>query len=249
MLVVCAGFVYGQPKTESTLPTLTNHPIEGTYKKPVFTGNPDGDFYEWAHEQYREPKSVSKRKLQGTMVFRYTVDETGQVKDVETVETYATEASDRFADILTSSPLWDPATVNGKPVAVKQTMTVTYHVTSFLKNMEFTTPVSAAPLFDGAATPEESRKAFGKWVNDNLGFPYFARNIGVRKSRVLVTATIDRHGNIVNPNVTLSPAKSLSRKARKMLLKSPKWQPGVDMGGQTVNTQVEFEFWFTYPSR
>jgi Gram-negative bacterial tonB protein. len=214
---------------------------------PAFKGNVEGDFHKWVYDQRIPPKDSGRKNLKMViMAFEFIVDETGQVTKVKTIETNQEKYSDRMADVIKNSPLWDPATLGGKPVSATQTLKLTLWRTSFLKSMTVLTPSTTPALFVDAADESQNMRSFGEWVSENLGFPGMAKNIGVNRSRVVVQATIDRFGNIVNPEVITSSARSLSRRAEKTLEKSPKWEPAKDASGEATDIKVEFELIFRF---
>lgn len=66
---------------------------------------------------------------------------------------------------------------------------------------------------------------FRKWVQDNVRFPQIALENGI-SGRVVLSFVIEKDGRLTNIQVLITPDRSLSEEAIRVLSKSPKWSPG-----------------------
>ncbi len=66
---------------------------------------------------------------------------------------------------------------------------------------------------------------FRKWVQDNVRFPQIALENGIQ-GRVTLSFVIEKDGRLTNIQVLMTPDRSLSEEAIRVLNKSPKWSPG-----------------------
>ena len=66
---------------------------------------------------------------------------------------------------------------------------------------------------------------FRKWVQDNVRFPQIALENGI-SGRVVLSFVIEKDGRLTNIQVLMTPDRSLSEEATRVLNKSPKWSPG-----------------------
>ena len=66
---------------------------------------------------------------------------------------------------------------------------------------------------------------FRKWVQDNVRFPQIALENGI-SGRVVLSFVIEKDGRLTNIQVLMTPDRSLSEEAIRVLSKSPKWSPG-----------------------
>ena len=66
---------------------------------------------------------------------------------------------------------------------------------------------------------------FRKWVQDNVRFPQIALENGI-SGRVVLSFVIEKDGRLTNIQVLMTPDRSLSEEAIRVLNKSPKWAPG-----------------------
>ncbi len=66
---------------------------------------------------------------------------------------------------------------------------------------------------------------FRKWVQDNVRVPQIALENGI-SGRVVLSFVIEKDGRLTNIQVRMTPDRSLSEEAIRVLNKSPKWSPG-----------------------
>ena len=80
--------------------------------------------------------------------------------------------------------------------------------------------VETMPSFQGG-----DLNTFRKWVQDNVRFPQIALENGI-SGRVVLSFVIEKDGRLTNIQVLMTPDRSLSEEAIRVLNKSPKWSPG-----------------------
>ncbi|MBM6499458.1 energy transducer TonB [Flavobacterium macrobrachii] len=61
----------------------------------------------------------SKVSKPGTMIFSFTVDENGEVKNIKIIQVLDTESAIEIIRVLKKCPKWEPAKRNGKPFSVE----------------------------------------------------------------------------------------------------------------------------------
>ncbi len=74
-------------------------------------------------------------------------------------------------------------------------------------------------------TPEGGYSAFYKYLNKNMKYPRFERNVGVQ-GKVYVRFIIDKDGSITDLEVIKSVSKGLDNEALRVLSEAPSWNPG-----------------------
>lgn len=84
--------------------------------------------------------------------------------------------------------------------------------------------VEEKPSFNGGDANE-----FSKWVNQRLEYPEIAKKNGVQ-GRVTLQFTIDSDGYISDASVLRGVDPSLDAEALRVIMMSPKWQPGRQRG-------------------
>ena len=80
--------------------------------------------------------------------------------------------------------------------------------------------VETMPSFQGG-----DLNTFRKWEQDNVRFPQIALENGI-SGRVVLSFVIEKDGRLTNIQVLMTPDRSLSEEAIRVLSKSPKWSPG-----------------------
>lgn len=71
--------------------------------------------------------------------------------------------------------------------------------------------------------------AFMKYLQDNMRYPEAAKKAGVQ-GRVIVQFVVDKDGSLKNPSVIRSVDKELDTEAIRLIINSPKWEPGRQKG-------------------
>ncbi len=67
---------------------------------------------------------------------------------------------------------------------------------------------------------------FRKWVMERIQYPQIAAENGI-SGRVIVTFVIEKDGSLTNIETLLTPDRSLSEEAARILKQSPKWTPAM----------------------
>ena len=95
------------------------------------------------------------------------------------------------------------------------------------------------PKFMGGGIPE-----FSKYLSDKISNPEYSTNQN-NKGIVVVELGINPKGYIVNPKIVSSPDESIGDEVYRAVLLSPRWEPGIIEGKETVYkilVPVRFEF-------
>lgn len=94
--------------------------------------------------------------------------------------------------------------------------------------------VDVMPKFNGGEDPGE----FRKWISLNLEYPEYAVKNGIQ-GKVFISFIVNKYGNVVNVKVEKSVHEKLDAEAMRVVLKSPKWTPGMQDG---IPVDVQFTF-------
>ena len=86
-------------------------PISYYEEKPMFNGGDDHLFTQWVKERQVYPRKALKLGLQGRVTVRFTISETGKLKDIEVI-TGVHKSLDRVSlrIIKSSAGLWTAGT-------------------------------------------------------------------------------------------------------------------------------------------
>lgn len=91
-------------------------------------------------------------------------------------------------------------------------------------------------VFVAPETPGEfmggNIETFQKWVAENLRYPEEMKNQKANEVRIVVKFTIGKHGYIVPSSIEFlrGSVKALNDEVRRVLLSSPRWEPGKQKG-------------------
>ena len=91
-------------------------------------------------------------------------------------------------------------------------------------------------VFIAPETPGEfmggNIETFQKWVAENLRYPEEMKNQKASEVRIVVKFTIGKHGYIVPSSIEFlrGSVKALNDEVRRVLLSSPRWEPGKQKG-------------------
>ena len=92
---------------------------------PTFQGGDIHMFSRWLCRQIEAPKDCNHS---GTMKVSFVVGADGKVTDVEVVESVCAELDALAVSTIEKSPKWEPATSNGKPVAMAFSIPIVFQV-------------------------------------------------------------------------------------------------------------------------
>ena len=91
-------------------------------------------------------------------------------------------------------------------------------------------------VFVAPETPGEfmggNIETFQKWVAENLRYPEEMKNQKASQVKIVVKFTIGKHGYIVPSSIEFlqGSVKALTDEVRRVLLSSPRWEPGKQKG-------------------
>lgn len=88
---------------------------------PQFPGG-ETEMIKFFGENLRFSKKTQESGIQGRVIFRFIITETGEVKDIETIRTPDSLFSQSYIDVIKAMPKWEPGKQNGKAVPVYFTL-------------------------------------------------------------------------------------------------------------------------------
>ncbi len=96
--------------------------LHGDFVYPRFREMPASAFQHWIFTgkgMYYKKRADYYAATSGTTVAAFTIDEKGKLCDIEILSTHNEICARQLLQALQKSPSWQPATVDGKPVAVR----------------------------------------------------------------------------------------------------------------------------------
>lgn len=103
-------------------------PFSAVENKPTFNDSDANEFSKWVSEQVKYPQDAIDANVQGKVVLQFTVNKEGQVEDVKVLHGVSETLDAEAVRVVSSSPKWEPGSMNGTPVNVKYTFPVLFRL-------------------------------------------------------------------------------------------------------------------------
>lgn len=123
ILMSAAAFAQEPPQTNYEIDKLEGHEVQ---RYPTFRGGNPNKFAHWVTAHLVYPRDAKKKCIQGTVKVNFVVDVDGRVKDVEVVEGVCESLDAEAVRVVSSSPKWKCAIVDGEPSRVIYTIPVIF---------------------------------------------------------------------------------------------------------------------------
>jgi len=125
-----------EPATDSTdIPAMQDAPageeasaLLMVDEQASFQGGDLEDFQTWVQENIYYPKEAIDYGVSGTVMTQFTVNTEGEVVDVVVLRGVAPSLDEEAKRVLLSSPVWEPAQLDGKAVAQQFTIPVEFRL-------------------------------------------------------------------------------------------------------------------------
>ena len=101
--------------------------IDEVTTKPEFPGG-NAALFKFVQKTIQYPQMERDNDIQGKVVVRLLVDETGTVSDVEILRHVSPGFDKEAVRVVKALPKWKPATYNNKPVAVYYVLPVVFRL-------------------------------------------------------------------------------------------------------------------------
>ncbi|MCH7657376.1 MAG: TonB family protein [Bacteroidetes bacterium] len=125
-----AGVARGTTESASekrTIPKAANNG-DSTEPQPQFEVEGYEDFDDYIMQNIQYPESAIKEGTEGIVWVEFNINKRGKVTDVKVVESIDERLDNEAVRVVSSSPRWIAAEMNGKKTAKKMTVTVEFHL-------------------------------------------------------------------------------------------------------------------------
>ena len=102
------------------------HAVAGKVVEPTFNGGTIDDFALWVNSQVVTPRSFATSGVSKVVIVEFAVTEDGSVVDIHPVFGSNQELNDVAVKIVSRSPQWTPAELNGEKIKVRMTVPVLF---------------------------------------------------------------------------------------------------------------------------
>ncbi len=94
---------------------------------PSFPGG-EAALLQYISEQIRYPEEALVNRIQGTVILRFVVSSTGDIKDVELIRSVNPLLDDEAIKVISGMPRWKPGKQEGRPVPVYFVIPVVFRI-------------------------------------------------------------------------------------------------------------------------
>jgi TonB family protein len=197
------------------------------------------------------PEKALKNNTEGTVVIYYVVDEKGKVVEQEIALSVSPEL-DSEALRLFSKILWQPGTLYGNPVSMKQSFPLKFDIKKYNRlvkkrgydkieyptdNVDTSDKIYDLSKVETLPQPvfEEKDMTLAKFISDNTKYPEsaFKQNIN---GTVKVLFVIEPSGNISNCMIRQHVGGGCNEEAKRVISLID-WDPGL-VNGKAVRTML-----------
>lgn len=96
-------------------PTSLEKP-QSVLSRPTFLEREANYFSSWVNDRLRYPAEARRKRIEGAVVMNFTIDEEGCVTNIVVKKSPDPSLEREAVRVVSSSPLWQPAQLDGKPV-------------------------------------------------------------------------------------------------------------------------------------
>ena len=117
-----------QPKAdapEAVVPDGDDKVYDIVEQQPEFPGGPSA-MAKWLGDNIKYPAEAAKNNIQGRVIVRFVIGSDGTVGNVEIVRGVDPQLDAEAVRVINAMPKWTPGKQDGKPVAVRYTIPVTF---------------------------------------------------------------------------------------------------------------------------
>lgn len=101
---------------------------DSTEPQPQFEVEGYEDFDDYIMQNIQYPESAIKEGAEGIVCVEFTINKRGKVTDVKVVESIEERLDNEAIRVVSSSPRWIAAEMNGEKITKKMTVTVEFHL-------------------------------------------------------------------------------------------------------------------------
>jgi len=192
-------------------------------KMPVYPGG-DQSMLQYINSNLRYPVDAQEKGIQGKVIIRFVVNESGKVENAEVIRTLYPSLDAEGIRVVKSLPDFIPGEQNGKKVAVWYTMPITFKLDDGPANSKkIYSVVEKMPQFPGG------EQSMLQYINSNLRYPVDAQEKGIQ-GKVIIRFAVNESGKVENIEVIRSLYPSLDAEGIRVIKSFPDFIPGEQNG-------------------
>lgn len=209
-------------------------------EQPMFPGGMQ-EMMKFLQQNIKYPKEAQEQGKQGRVIVQFVVNKDGSITGDSVVRSVDPLLDAEALRVVRSMPNWTPGKQKGKPVRVRFTLPVTFHLNgdapkqaTEAKQPEATDDkifqvVEDQPEFPGGM------EALMKHLSKEIKYPKEAQDKGTQ-GRVIVQFVVRKDGSITDAKVMKPVDPLLDAEALRVVSEMPNWTPGKQRG-KAVNVR------------
>lgn len=213
----------------------------GEIKKPAFPGGEEA-LQAYLQQHIRYPYQAHEKGIQGKVRCSFIIDKEGTVRNIQVEKGIEPTLDSEAIRVLSTMPNWLPAEENGKKIAMRYEIPITFRMHAAKKGLNRTLASYADKLlpkektveqiFTVVETPPEfpgGQSALFEFVNRNIKYPVESQAAG-EQGRVSCAFVVGSDGTVLDPEVLRGISPALDAEALRIIQSMPKWNPGRQRG-------------------
>lgn len=216
-------------------------------EQPMFPGGMQ-EMMKFLQQNIKYPKEAQEQGKQGRVIVQFVVNKDGSIVNDSIVRSVDPLLDAEALRVVRSMPNWTPGKQKGKPVRVRFTLPVTFHLNgdapkqaTEVKQPEATDDkifqvVEDQPEFPGGM------EALMKHLSKEIKYPKEAQDKGTQ-GRVIVQFVVRKDGSITDAKVMKPVDPLLDAEALRVVSEMPNWTPGKQRG-EAVNVRFTLPVMF-----
>ena len=209
-------------------------------EQPMFPGGME-EMMKFLQQNIKYPKEAQEQGKQGRVVVQFVVNKDGSISNDTIVRSVDPSLDAEALRVVRSMPNWTPGKQKGKPVRVRFTLPVTFHLNgdapkqaTEVKQPEATDDkifqvVEDQPEFPGGM------EGLMKHLSKEIKYPKEAQEKGTQ-GRVIVQFVVRKDGSITDAKIMKPVDPLLDAEALRVVSEMPNWIPGKQRG-EAVNVR------------
>ncbi len=209
-------------------------------EQPMFPGGME-EMMKFLQQNIKYPKEAQEQGKQGRVIVQFVVNKDGSIVNDSIVRSVDPLLDAEALRVVRSMPNWTPGKQKGKPVRVRFTLPVTFHLNgdapkqaTEVKQPEATDDkifqvVEDQPEFPGGM------EALMKHLSKEIKYPKEAQDKGTQ-GRVIVQFVVRKDGSITDTKIMKPVDPLLDAEALRVVSEMPNWIPGKQRG-EAVNVR------------
>lgn len=217
-----------------TVPKKDNKIYTQVEGQPSFPGGFQS-FGKFLADNIHYPAADRASKTEGRAIVTFVVEADGTLSDIRTIKSPTPAMGAEAVRVLSRSPRWKPGYQNSHTVRVSYTVPINFTLGAPAKADVSSAVPKIAPqdaiynMVDKQPSFPGGLEAFGKFLSNTIHYPQSDREAG-RSGRVIATFIVERDGSLTDIKIVRTPSVSMGDESVRVLLRSPKWNPGIKDG-------------------